>query len=361
MSSPGHEDHHAGDESSIALHCLRRGWRRRRLGDELFLFDEQTEYLARVDDLAVRRLAQAGTASTLREALAAAVDGTEADGAEVGPKPLIRDEDVVALRLLGVRMDVRCLHRRCGEQIRSYFSASAAELETASPEVVVWCEWEAADRHIYRSRPAELEGVPLGGVFVQTLRSGRRRWTSVLPPVPALASWPFKDRFIALHAAAIRTSRGDGVILAGDRGSGKTTTVLALARMLPGVEVLCDETAFIHCRTAVLEPFPHAVGVWRDGQKVQVPITALCDQIAGGPVEARRIVFLERGHGGPDEVERLSPSRTLRLLLPHHRDAGASLGDSTQTLLDLADRLDAWIVRCSDLTRLTELVRPYCL
>lgn len=137
MSSPGHEDHHAGYESSIALHCLRRGWRRRRLGDELFLFDEQTEYLARVDDLAARRLAQAGTASTLREALAAAVDGTGADGGEVGPKPPTRAEDVVALRLLGVRMNVRRLHRRCGDEIRSYFSASAAELETASPAVVV--------------------------------------------------------------------------------------------------------------------------------------------------------------------------------------------------------------------------------
>lgn len=180
------------------------------------------------------------------------------------------------------------------------------------------------------------------------------------PAGPALASWPFKDRFRALHAAAIRTPGGDGVVLVGDRGSGKSTTALALMDTLPGTELLCDETAFIHCRTAIVEPFPHAVGVWRDGRKVQVPIVELCDRIARGPVEARRLVFLEPGHPGPDEGERLAPSNAFRRLLPHHRDAGASIGDSTQTLLDLADRLDSWVVRCSDPARLTELVRRCC-
>lgn len=153
---------------------------------------------------------------------------------------------------------------------------------------------------------------------------------------------------------------GDGVVLVGDRGSGKSTTALALVKVLPGSELLCDETAFIHCRTALVEPFPHAVGIWRDGDKIQVPIVELCDRIARGPVEARRLVFLERGHARPDEVERLPQPRTLRRLLPHHRDAGASIGDSTQTLFDLADRLDSWVVRCSDPARLTELVRPFC-
>ncbi|MGH3866084.1 MAG: hypothetical protein ACRDQ4_08085 [Pseudonocardiaceae bacterium] len=39
-----------------------------------------------------------------------------------------------------------------------------------------------------------------------------------------LASWPFKDRFAALHAATVRTAAGEGVLIAGDRGSGKSTT-----------------------------------------------------------------------------------------------------------------------------------------
>jgi hypothetical protein len=359
MSSPEHEDHGA-DDSSTALHCVRRGWRRRRLGDEVFVFEEESGYLARVDGLVARRLGHAEAAAPLREALAALVDGAPVDGAERSPEPPSSDRHVVSLQLLGVRLDVRCRHQQCGEQLRSYFSASEVEAGLASPEVVVWCGRKAAGRHLYRSRPEELEGVPLDGVSVQTLRSGRQQWTSVLPPLPALASWPFKDRFIALHAAAIRIPRGEGVILAGDRGSGKSTTVLALARTMAGAEVLCDETAFIHCRSAVVEPFPHAVGVWQNGKKVQVPITELCDRIARGPVEARRLIFLERGHVGSDEVERLTPASTLRRLLPHHRDAGASLGDSTQTLLDLADRLDSWAVRSSDPTRLTELVRPYC-
>jgi hypothetical protein len=359
MSSAGHEGHQAEDDSSLELHYLRRGWRRRRLGDEVFVFDEESGYLARVDELVAHRLRHADPSSRLREAIAAIIDGAPVDGDEHSPVPS-DDGHVVSLRLLGVRMDVRCRHQRCSEQIRSYFSASEAEPGVASPEVVVWCEWEAAGRHLYRSRPEELEGVPLDGVSVQTLRSARHQWTSVLPPLPALAAWPFKGRFIALHAAAIRAPNGDGVLLAGDQGSGKSTTVLAIARTTASTEVTGDETAFIHCRSATLEPFPHAVGVWRNGKKVQVPITELCDRIARRPVEARRIVFLERGHVGSDEVERLSPSSTLRRLLPHHRHAGAALGDSMQTLLDLADRCDAWAVRSSDPTRLTELVRPYC-
>jgi hypothetical protein len=46
MSSPEQEDQPADDE--MALRCLRRGWRRRRLGDEVFFYDEKAEYLVRV-------------------------------------------------------------------------------------------------------------------------------------------------------------------------------------------------------------------------------------------------------------------------------------------------------------------------
>jgi hypothetical protein len=194
MSSPEHEDHGADDDSSTALHCVRRGWRRRRLGDEVFVFEEESGYLARVDGLVARRLGHAEAAAPLREALAALVDGAPVDGAERSPAPPSSDRHVVSLQLLGVRLDVRCRHQQCGEQLRSYFSASEVEAGLASPEVVVWCGWKAAGRHLYRSRPEELEGVPLDGVSVQTLRSGRQQWTSVLPPLPALASWPFKDR-----------------------------------------------------------------------------------------------------------------------------------------------------------------------
>lgn len=340
-----------GSEERLGLSCVERGWRFLRLDGQFFIFDERSEYLARVDESVVEKLRWSVPDGMLSDALNALAH----DSPVIGGVPDSGEKTVVPLRLLGVRLDVHCTHKQCADVIGSFYSASLVSPRSSGPEVVVWCDMVSPDRYLFRSRPDHMAGVPLGGVAVQTLRSRRENWLSTLPPIPALGSWPFKDRFAALHAAAVRTGAGEGVLIAGERGSGKSATAVLLSERL-GAEVLCDETAFVHCRTTLVEPFPHAVGLWRDGRKVQVPITEVAVKVAREAVRVSRLVFLERRSEGKGELRRLSQSESLRVLLPHHRDAGASIGDAMQTLLGLAAEADSWLVSYSRPDDLAEIV-----
>lgn len=340
------------EDGRLGLACVERGWRYSSLDEDTFFFDERSEYLTRVDPSIAQRL----SASTSPDPLSTLLERLAQSPPSEWTPPVADSETVVSLTLLGVRVDVRCTDPECARAIGAFYSACQVPAGSASPEVVVWCDDRAGPRrYLFRSRPDGLEGVPLDGVHVQTLRSQRQQWTSTLPPIPALASWPFKDRFAALHAATIRTAAGEGVLLAGDRGSGKSTTALLLSRR-SGAEVLADETSFVHCRTTMVEPFPHAVGVWRDGRKIQVPITEVCDKVARHAVSLNRMIFLNRRPEGRGRVRRLGQSSALRELLPHHRDAGASIGDTIQTLLYLVSRSRAWSIEYSNHGELGDLV-----
>ncbi|MGH3938735.1 MAG: hypothetical protein ACRDTG_08870 [Pseudonocardiaceae bacterium] len=351
------------EDSQLSLSCFERGWRYSRLDDDAFLFDERSEYLARVDGGIARLLpgaaAALGSASAEVGSLHAVLAGLARQWSDSEPPGVGADVEtgstsVVSLSLLGARVDVRCAHAACAAGVEAFYSASSVPGTSSSPEVVIWCDWKSPGRHLFRSRPDDCAGVPLEGVFVQTLRSARVPWTWTLPPIPPLASWPFKDRFAALHAAMIRTAASEGVLIAGDRGSGKSTTALLASERL-GAHVLCDETALIHCRTTLVEPFPHSVGVWRNGRKIQKPITEVCTRIARAAVPINRILFLKPGASAP-RVFRRSCSEALRELLPHHREAGASIGDAMQTLLHLAAHVESWSIEYTDHQELVDLV-----
>lgn len=349
------------EDSQLALSCVERGWRYSRLDEDAFLFDERSEYLARVDQRIARLLPGAaavmGSPSAEDGSLSAVLAGLARQGPNTEPPGIgagVSSTSVVSLLLLGARVDVRCAHAPCAAGIGTFYSASTVSGASSSPEVVIWCDWEDSGRYLFRARPEDCAGVPLEGVFVQTLRSAREPWTWTLPPIPPLASWPFKDRFAALHAAMVRTVAGEGILIAGDRGSGKSTTALLASERL-GAHVLCDETALIHCRTTLVEPFPHSVGVWRNGRKVQTPITEVCSRIAREAVPIHRMLFLKPG-APASRVSRRSRSEAMRELLPHHREAGASIGDAMQTLLHLASRTESWSIEYTDPHELADLV-----
>jgi hypothetical protein len=343
------------DAEALELACVERGWRYAWLDGVPYMFDERREYLARVSPAVLDRLSVEVPLGTLGEVLRDLAEGPGTAGETQGASASGASA-IVRLRLLGVRIDVRCAYQECAEEIASFYSASHVTEQSSSPEVIVWCESEHADRYLFRSRPDDEAGTPLAGVFVQTLRSPRQPWTATLPPIPALASWPFKDRFVALHAAAVRAQDGTCFLIAGDRGSGKTTAALSLADRL-GVAVLCDETAFVHCRTAVVEPFPHAVGIWRDDRKVRVPITEVCPTIGSDPALISHLVFLQRREGQAARVSRLPKARALRFLLDQHRDGGAPIGDAIQTVMHLADQCEASLI---DYSATEELVDALC-
>lgn len=340
------------DASGLDQVIVERGWRYTWLGNEPYVFDERTEYLARISPSVLGRLGTGIPAGSLGEVIRGLAE-SPAEGSESDAP----DSTVVRLRLLGVRIDVRCVYQECADEVAAFYSASHVPGQSAGPEVIVWCETREAGRYLFRARPDDQAGEPLEGVSVQTLRSPEQPWTSVLPPIPALASWPFKDRFVALHAAAVRLPGGACVLIAGDRGSGKTTSALTLAERL-SAEVLCDETAFIHCRTNIVEPFPHAVGIWRDGHKIRTPITDVCSRIGIEPAPVSQLVFLRRAEEDHSQarVSRVPRSQVLRLLLGQHRDGGASIGDAMQTVLNLAERCDASVIDYSETEDLVDAV-----
>lgn len=227
------------EDSQLALSCVERGWRYSRLDEDAFLFDERSEYLARVSERIVRLLPGAaavmGSPSAEGGSLSAVLAGLARQSLDAEPPSIgagASSTSVVSLSLLGARVDVRCVYPACAAGIAAFYSASTVPRASSSPEVVIWCDWEDSGRYLFRARPEECAGVPLEGVFIQTLRSARVPWTWTLPPIPPLASWPFKDRFAALHAATVRTAAGEGVLIAGDCGSGKSTTALLASERL---------------------------------------------------------------------------------------------------------------------------------
>jgi hypothetical protein len=349
--SAGHAD------AALHLLCADRGWRSQRLNDQLYLFESRTDTLLRVDNSLIPPLLGSTRGASLADSLAE-VAARRSDPSSSSQPVANADEHVVSLSLLGVRVDVRCVHQACADGIAGYFSAVHEPAPIASPEAIVWCSWPSAERYLFRAREDSTDGEPLDGVEVQTLDRPRGPWTSSQQPLPPLVDLPFRDRFVALHAAVLRPSNGGGLLVAGERGAGKTTAALSMANE-HGAQLLADETAFVHCRTRTVEPFPHAVGVWREGRKSQIPVTDVCRSVSREPVELSQLVFLTR-RSGPAAVEDLQPEETLRHLLPHHRHGGADAGSAMATLFRLAADVKASIVSYSDYRDLGALIAPIC-
>lgn len=259
------------------------------------------------------------------------------------------------LALLGGRVLVRFTHERCRAEVARYFSCSHDPSGT-TPDVIIECDLPSADRYLFRARPADQYGLPLEGIRAWPAGAAApHAWTSAQPPLPPLALSPFKDRFIALHAATLRTPDGGGITVVGHRNSGKSSSTLHLGRQ-EGFEFLADETTFVHLRTAVAEPFPQSVGVWRsDGEKQPVSAAELYPRIGARPALIDQVVFLDpcdsAALAGP-----LAPAETFRSLLPHHRDASASLDESIVTLDHIARSVTAVRLRYRDRTDLNRLL-----
>lgn len=74
-----------------------------------------------------------------------------------------------------------------------------------------------------------------------------------------------------VHAAVLRCGP-DAVMLAGDSGSGKSTTAWGLTRL--GFAFMSDELAPIDPRTRVVEPYPRALGLKRVPAGLELPPNA---------------------------------------------------------------------------------------
>ena len=108
--------------------------------------------------------------------------------------------------------------------------------------------------------------------------------------------------FLLIHAGAVVSPGGKGVLLPGDAGSGKTTLVTGLVRA--GFGFLSDEVGVIQPGNAQMHPFPRALNL-KDGSLALFP--DLRPQDDGAPVRGRRgFVMAEKvrpdSEVGPSEV-----------------------------------------------------------
>ncbi len=250
------------------------------------------------------------------------------------------------LDILGVHLWIRCKHRECLDGILHHFSCSRSP-RILTPDIVIECEWEEAGRYLFRARPPENDG-PLDGVriWVPKHDSTPRLWTSAYPPIPPLNVWPFAERFVGLHAAAVIAPDGFATLFVGERGSGKST--LALAFVNDGdCELLTDETVFLHRRTRLVEPFPIAIGVKAsDGisGKRLVAAAEAVKAVADRAALVTRVVFPTPYHSAGRRVEPMSEAEGFRALLPHHLDVGADMDEAIVTLVHLSTRTR--LLRC---------------
>jgi hypothetical protein len=258
-----------------------------------------------------------------------------------------QDEDQIfphqlTLSLLGSQILTRCKHEECSRGIAAHFSSAVSEPWT-TPDIIVDCTWKTAERYLFRARESERTG-PLSGVRVHTLDAlAKLDWPFLSPPIPPLVVEPLRNRFIALHGAAIRAPDGRCFLVLGDRESGKTTTALELVNN-QGWTLLTDETVFIHRRARLVEPFAPSLGVWDDEGgtrcKKAVPAMQACLSVAREPALATHVICLERvpSTGNP-ELRRLAAADAFGALLRHQLDAGSSWEESIISLAHLARTL----------------------
>ncbi|WP_026730841.1 hypothetical protein [Fischerella sp. PCC 9605] len=272
----------------------------------------------------------------------------------------------VTLFLLGCQILIRCKYKVCLDGIAATFSPVVC-IPSHTPDVVIDCDWEKAGRYLFRTRPPE-DTEPLFGVQVHTQgKLAESDWPFLEPPIPPLVVEPFRNRFIGLHAGSVQTSSGKCLIFLGNRGSGKTTTTLALVNNHK-CSLLTDETVFIHRRTKLVEPFPRSVHLreTHNGslRKVSVSADKACQVVADKPALATHIIFLEPDEKVQEqEFSSLTPAEAFRNFLKHHLNAGCCPDESMVTLFKLACEVPAFMYRYTtyeDLLSLPEKCLEIC-
>jgi hypothetical protein len=336
-----------------------------------FVFVPEQEYMALVNETGLVEVMKRKCGHDLRLDAQAmhAVSGMPLTGVAASGAPEVKGSEipeypnVCFLDLLGAHVWVRCKHRQCLEDVLRHFSCNQS-VRKMTPDVIVECDWERADRALFRSRPASSSTL-LDGIRVQVTGhdTEARPWASLYPPLPPFDVPPFKRSFVGLHSAAVVASNGEATLLVGSRGSGKSTLAIDLVNH-SSCALLTDETVFLHRRTLLVEPFPIAIGVKTsasDRQKKLVPASDLVRSIARRPALVARIVILSPGNIKDYRLEHLSEAEGVRELLTHHLDVGADADEAIVTILQLATQAEMFRFRYgsyNDLFALPELLFP---
>lgn len=166
-----------------------------------------------------------------------------------------------------------------------------------------------------------------------------------------------------VHAAAIATGDGRGLVLAGPSGIGKST--LALAALRDGLRVLTDDAVYLqlhprlrvwgmgrplHVSPATAKRFPGITGraaVPRPGGTPKLPVEpepAGAARLDPGVIEHAGLCILERGDAGP-VVAPISADEAVRALLSRLDPGFDQFRDSIPERLHALAAGGAWRVR----------------
>lgn len=239
--------------------------------------------------------------------------------------------------MLGGLLGVIAPHRACAADIRRFLGPMSAETYR-TPDLLILCTQRRASKFLFRAR--ESDGtVPLDGVYFR--RPGDKDWSPWLsadPPLPPLSLDPFAGRFLALHAACVWREDLGGVLFAGTRGAGKTTMALALARR-HGFDLLTDETAFLRVRSVLVEPFPRALGVFKNTRgrsgKVSVRADRAVSRVRREACVVRHAVFLKPCPDGRLRIRHIDRETALAALLTAARRSGVEVQETVISLFEL--------------------------
>jgi len=156
--------------------------------------------------------------------------------------------------------------------------------------------------------------------------------------LPPLSLAPFSGRFVALHAACVWREDFGGVLIAGTRGAGKTTVALALAQR-HGFDLLTDETAFLRVRSLLVEPFPRALGVFKNARgrsaKFNVRADRAVPRVRREACVIRRAVFLQPCPDVGLRIRQIDRETALAALLSAARRSGVEVQETVISLFEL--------------------------
>lgn len=254
----------------------------------------------------------------------------------------------VYLDILGCSIKIQCKHDSCAKEIVKYLEPLVTEASSFTPDVIIVCEWTEATRHLFRSReikgPQVLEGIQ----FLSPGFDDFQSWVSPLPPIPPFPLYPIRNRFVGLHASAVEKDNYATVFI-GDKGAGKSTISVHMMHGKKGYSFITDETALVHIRTNIIEPFPRAIHTWKDKgnglEKITESASTLVGKIRRSPAFISRIIFLEPCRNTQVNIKkglyRLSAIESAQKLMLHHLDTGTDFHESITTLMKLSHTIPA--------------------
>lgn len=183
-----------------------------------------------------------------------------------------------------------------------------------------------------------LSSIERTGVTVRAAHHARaQQGSSVLPVLPPMQVEPFANRFVALHAALLATSRGV-IAVCGRQRAGKTSTATIARRR--GIAILLTDELVLLDRSGAAWGVALPVRERSGTDRVSYPLEPTED--GAHLVAVDHVVVLDQTDCEPCCTRIKETSEAVRLLAPHLRALDGSLGRATSSMLALIRRADVW-------------------